>query len=81
MNAIDRVKELLAAKDSNVQSRRTIALSQLSALAIPFAEELVESQAALAASNCHGGERPGYRCPRCAALRLEKLEDVMEEGK
>ena len=41
MSVLDRVKELLVAKDSNVQSRRTIARSQLSALAIPFAEELV----------------------------------------
>ena len=44
----------------------------------PAARALVESQEALEKSNCHGGERPGYRCPRCAALRLDGLAEAME---
>ena len=94
MSAIDRVKELLAAKDSNVQSRRTIALSQLSALAIPLAEELVASQEVLKKvtqvecddlihfsliGDPENCDPDCIRCPVEAALRLKKLEGVMKE--
>ena len=72
MSAIDRVKELLAAAECNTQSRRTIALSQLSALAIPFAEELV----ALAE---HADVHDRDCCQQLARLSgLAKAMDVVE---
>ena len=52
MNAIDRVKELLAGAESRTQSRRIYSRKCLADLSIPFAQALIEIQEALVLCLC-----------------------------
>ena len=92
MSAIDRVKELLAAAETEcigaVPCRRCDAHMKLKSLADPIAQALVESQAALAESsrdfhdeNLHREDYESCRGCESArdALRMGGLVKAMEE--